>query len=200
MQAHPFVDNSFTRISEPFFIVNGFWDLRTNQRFIQPGQRRSALGLQRSGPKYASAELRRIAYCYFTGHFNDRIMQEILIEVNVSTYGMPTISSDEFDKISAKLFRSTKKLQYANSFLDYLHAYVHSPIQTKRARIPMNNVAAENAFRNFVRKINIRFFVQKVQSFDQLGRWPKSAIVSLFFSYQSSRRELLETGIHIFFM
>lgn len=181
LQVHPFVDNSYTRICEPFFVVNGFWELRTKQHCLKMGQRRSALGLQRSSPKYADVELRRIAHCYFTGRFDDRNMQAILIDINVATMHMRTVSSNAIDKISQKLFCSSRKLRYTKSFMDCLHAYIHSPIQTQQARIPMDSIAAESAFRNFARKIKIRFFVQRVQSFDQLHRWPKSAIVSVCF-------------------
>lgn len=159
-----------TRVTEPFFIVNGFWRLMDSDS--KDHYERSSVGLQRSSPRYFNQNLRRVSECYFGGTFKNPILHEMIITIEKKT-------RNQRDTIENVINGFPKdKSYYAKSFLSCLNAYLHSPIQTKKPREPIHNAEAENALRNLVPRMAIFLFVQKVE-FDKLGKWPKIAIVSL---------------------
>lgn len=180
LQEHPFTYDSNT-ITEPFFIVNGFWNL--------PGVKckyhhiRSSVGFQRSSPRYFYQNLRKVSESYFQGTFSDPNMRRLLTAIE-----RESVKGLEIEDI---VERHLRKDYYTQFLLSCLHAYIHSPIQTKGARIPIGDEASEIAFRNIANKLKIQFFVQKVD-FNVLNRWPRTAIVSCFFIYRNYK-----TGLYI---
>lgn len=99
----------------------------------------------------------------------------MLIEVEKETRGHSTIEDimKEYNK---------SKAYYTKSFDASLNAYLHSCVQTKKYRMPINNKEAESAFKELRKRLKPKFFVQKV-NFDEMKKWPKTAIVSIFFIF-----------------
>lgn len=113
--------------------------------------------------------MKKIAENYFNGSFADQKHHEMLIIAERK------IDQKTIEEIAKEL--SIENAYYGNNFLDCIHAYIHSPIQTKNKRKPIENKLAESAFQNIIKRMNIYFFIQKVD-FDKLKRWPNSSIVS----------------------
>lgn len=160
------------RIEEPFYILNGFWKLSDSD--CRDHHQRSSIGLQRSSPKYFNQNLRNVTESYFNGTFNNSNHLAFLMQVEKETRDSSSIEGVMQPHLKGKL------AYYAKSFIGCLHAYIHSPIQTETPRKPIENKDAQTAFENLLKRMDIQFFIQKV-NFEELGHWPQVAIVSKMF-------------------
>lgn len=158
-------------MTEPFFILNGFWNI--NDSDCNDHHKRSCIGLQRSSPNYMNPNMKSMAQCYFNGTFTNSEHIKMLIELEKLTRSGSTIEN------VLHLCVKTSKSYHAKSFYGCIHAYLHSYIQTRKARKTIENDEAESSFKMLQNQMNIHFFVQKV-NFDDLEKWPKTAIVSIF--------------------
>lgn len=159
-----------------YVVVTPFWlstmfDKNANQ---QDFYRRGIVGFTRSSPLYNFSQAKYVSEAYFQGNFPTG-QEKHLVELGERAKSL----------ITARIFNRESQLPFpkscANNFVDILLAYLHSPLQTRKARKPMQNEEAQRIFNELESILPLFYFVQKVGE----NSHPKRMLVSiiLFRSY-----------------
>lgn len=141
------------------------FDKNANQ---QDYYRRGIVGFTRSSPLYNFPMAKYVSEAYFLGHFPTGL-EKHLVELGEKAESL----------ITERIFDREKPLPLpkscANNFVDVLLAYLHSPLQTRKARRPMQNKEAERIFDGIVSDLPLFYFVQTVS----VVCHPKRTLVSI---------------------
>lgn len=168
------IDDSL--IQEPYFMVTPFW--KSKQFNVATGQpdfiKRGIVGFIRSSPLYKHQYCSYISRAYFNGEFPENYEHSLekLSKLNDKDKGsIVSCILNDYEKPNV----DSGAIQ--NSFIDVLLAYVHSPLQTRKARVPMKSPEAQEAFNYLLGVLPFFYFIQKVQTKSH----PKRVLVSINF-------------------
>lgn len=149
------------------------FDKNANQ---QDYYRRGIVGFTRSSPLYNFPMAKYVSEAYFLGYFPTG-QEKHLVELGKEAESL----------ITERIFNREKQLPLpkscANNFVDILLAYLHSPLQTRKARRPMQNKEAKRIFDELVSNLPLFYFVQKVA----VDSHPKRTLVSIISIRLSNR-------------
>lgn len=139
-------------------------------REVKDFTKRGIVGFIRSSPIYKHHYCINISNAYFKGIFppNYEAILIKLAEIDdgkegsinwcILTCQKPQIGSESIQK----------------SFIDVFLGYLHSPLQTRKARVPLKDPKAKAAFEKMLNRVPLFFFVQKVL----VDSHPKRLLVS----------------------
>lgn len=146
--------------------------------FSRDFEKRGIVGFIRSSPVYKQLYCSNISNAYFDGIFPTSYETDFIELAKIKDSKPNSIVSCILNRQLPKV----SKEQYQKSILDVLLAYVHSPLQTRKARVPMKNIAAQKAFEHLIARLPLFFFVQKVC----VGSHPNRLLVSINFHNSSN--------------
>lgn len=174
LQSDPVYVIDGVAIKEGFFLVSPFWSsptfsaARNKSDFFSRG----ITGFIRSSPNYNFEPAKKISKAYFDGLFNEDL-QSSLKEIDPDCELLnEVINCVKDEQGNVKTFDSLKIKD--RFFIDVLLAYIHSPLQTRSGRTPLNNQFQER-FNEILKNISLTWYVEKVDA----NRLPRRKLVGL---------------------
>lgn len=159
-------------VREPYFMLTPFW--RSKLFNSATGQkdftRRGIIGFVRSSPLYAYNKCSVVAEAYFNGKFPESFERHLLTPEITESSTIENILNESH--VLQRL-----PVSFRNNFVDVLLAYIHSPLQTRKARQPMKDPAAQVVFDKLLNVIPLFYFVQEVFVHSP----PKRMLVSIIY-------------------
>lgn len=158
-------------VNDTFFLVTPYWrDKWLRQVDGDEYTKRTVIGFIRSSLKYATQQVKYMADAYFTGALSKNLASE-LVE-------LATITDNEINSLAYNLLHingtiSCAKVNYRTSLVGAIMAYIHSPLQTKHERMPLEDAEQQAAFDNLLKRIPLHWYVQKCNTLR-----PRRSIVS----------------------
>lgn len=179
-------------IKDEFFILTPFWVSATFKRASNQldFECRGVTGFIRSSPAYNYEPCKKMAKAYFDGTMPTESQAYFSKVIKNDCKKLIDVINGVTDPGELKLLKPNER-----SFIDVLLAYIHSPLQTRHGREPLQDEETEENFKKIMEKIPLSWYVEKVVQGDSVTL-PRRKLVSTFLCciiQYSSRRQIFSS-------